>query len=173
LDAVFGNEPSAVSDRLRQGPSELPDDPSADQVTAWVELVELLSDLDYIEASRRMAVRTSAEGVTPDGGHLPVDAIGKHEGDAVRAGVDPASPQALAVIEHMEALTPDAPKGSGNPRRSHRGILDHRTLRYRVLVGVVNGWTRPPVAEDSAESLGVDREDPPRPYGLGFGRRGR
>jgi DNA-binding transcriptional MerR regulator len=42
LDEVFGDHASPVAKRLRTGAPELPDDPSADQVAAWVELVELL-----------------------------------------------------------------------------------------------------------------------------------
>jgi DNA-binding transcriptional MerR regulator len=58
LDAVFDGHPSPVADRLRLGAPELPDDPTADQVAAWVELAELLRDRDYIETGRRMANHT-------------------------------------------------------------------------------------------------------------------
>jgi hypothetical protein len=40
LDAVFGDHDSPVADKLRVGAPELPDDPTAEQVAAWVELVE-------------------------------------------------------------------------------------------------------------------------------------
>jgi DNA-binding transcriptional MerR regulator len=93
LDAVFGDRPSPVADRLRQGAPELPDDPTADQVAAWVELAELLRDPDYVEAGRRMAERAHAEGSGPDGAHFAVEAVGEHAGAAVRAGVDPALPR--------------------------------------------------------------------------------
>jgi len=42
LDAVFGDAGSAVADKLRMGAPQLPEDPTADQVAAWVELAELL-----------------------------------------------------------------------------------------------------------------------------------
>lgn len=57
LDAVFGDEPNPVADRLRQGAPELPADPTPEQIAAWVELAELLRDPDYIQISRRMAQR--------------------------------------------------------------------------------------------------------------------
>jgi DNA-binding transcriptional MerR regulator len=63
LDAVFGDHPSPAADRLRLGAPELPDDPTADQIVAWVELAELLRDPDYVEAGRRTAgTRHSCDG---------------------------------------------------------------------------------------------------------------
>lgn len=81
------------------GAPELPDDPAADQVAAWVELAELLRDPDYVETSRRMAERARVDGDAPDGAHFAVEAVGERAGPAVRAGVDPSSRGALAVIE--------------------------------------------------------------------------
>jgi DNA-binding transcriptional MerR regulator len=107
LDAVFGDQASPVADRLRTGAPELPDDPTADQVAAWVELAQLLRDPGFVQASRRMAERARAGGTAPDGTEAAVAAaVDEHAGAAVRAGVDPGSPEALAVIERVEALTP-------------------------------------------------------------------
>jgi DNA-binding transcriptional MerR regulator len=146
LDAVFGDEESPVAERLRTGAPELPEDPSADQVAAWVELVELLRDPDYIESSRRMAERARSDGVAPDGGHGAVAAIEEQARAAVAAGIAPDSPEALAVIEHVEALTPG---GAGNRLgvADRMGVAerletftDRRVYRYWTLVGIVNGW---------------------------------
>lgn len=76
LDAVFGCEPSPTVDRLRMGAPELDDDPTVEQVAAWVELVELLRDPDYIEASRRMVEPARIEAAEPDGVQLSVQAVG-------------------------------------------------------------------------------------------------
>lgn len=75
LDAVFDGEPNPVADRLRLGAPDLPDDPSAEQVAAWVELVELLRDPHYIEASRRMVGPGRIEAAEPEGVQLPVEAL--------------------------------------------------------------------------------------------------
>jgi DNA-binding transcriptional MerR regulator len=151
LDAVFGGQPSPVADRLRIGAPELPDDPTADQVAAWVELAALLRDPGYIESSRRMAQRARAEGAQPDGGHAEIEAVAEHAGAAARAGVDPASPEALEVIERIEALTPH---GGGRAELAERldSFMDRRVFRYWTLVGIVNGWERPPVTEDTADA---------------------
>lgn len=57
LDAVFADDDSPVADELRAGAAELPEDPTAHRVAAWLELVELLRDPDHIASSRRMAER--------------------------------------------------------------------------------------------------------------------
>jgi hypothetical protein len=150
--AVFGDHPSPVADRLRLGAPELPDDPTADQVAAWVELAELLRDPDYVEAGRRMAERADAEGAGRDGAHFAVEAVGEHAGAAVRAGVDPSSPEALAVIERVEAMTPGG--GGERAQLAERigAFTDRRVLRYWTLVGIVNGWSRSPVREDAVDA---------------------
>jgi DNA-binding transcriptional MerR regulator len=152
LEAVFGDQESPVAERLRTGAPELPDDPNADQVAAWVELAELLRDPGYIESSRRMAERAQTEGAAPDGGHDATAAIQKQASAAVQAGIAPDSPEALAVIERVEALSP----GSGGDRMELAGRLetftDRRVFRYWTLVGIVNGWPDPPVTEDSADA---------------------
>ncbi len=125
LDAAFGDDESAVADKLRTGAPELPEDPTADQVAAWVELAGLLRDPDYLASSRRMAERARAEGPEPDVAQFEVGkAVGEHAGAAARAGVAPGSPEALTVVERIEAFT------------------DRRVARYWTLVGIVNGWAQ-------------------------------
>jgi DNA-binding transcriptional MerR regulator len=152
LDAVFGDEPSPVADRLRLGAPALPEDPTADQAAAWVEVAGLLRDPDYIAASQRMAERARAEGAEPDGGHDIVAAVSEHAGAAVRAGVDPGSPEALAVIELMEALAPNGRSDRAQLAERLEAFSDRRTFRYWTLVGIINGWPHPAVTESSADA---------------------
>jgi DNA-binding transcriptional MerR regulator len=140
LDAVFADHDSPVAERLRTGAPELPDDPSADQVAAWVELVELLRDPDYIALSRRMAERAQSEGVAPDGGREATAAIAEHAGAAVRGDLAPDSPEALAVLEHLETMTPGAPNGREADAERIEAFTDDRVARYWTLVGIINGW---------------------------------
>ena len=152
LEAVFGDQESPVAERLRLGAPELPDDPTADQVAAWVELVELLRDPGYIESSRRMAERAQAEGAVPDGGHEATAAIEKQASGAVQAGVAPDSPEALAVIERVEALTPGGGGGRVELAERLESFTGRDVFRYWALVGIVNGWPDPPVTERSADA---------------------
>lgn len=152
LDAVFGDHASPVADRLRIGAPELPDDPSADQVAAWVELAELLRDPNYVEVSRRMAERARAESSEPDGAHFAVEALGEHAGAALRAGVDPSSLEALAVIERIEAMTPGGGGDRSQVAERIAAFTDRRVIRYWTLVGIVNGWPHSPMTEDAADA---------------------
>jgi DNA-binding transcriptional MerR regulator len=139
LDAVFDGEPNPVADRLRGGAPDLPDDPSAEQVAAWVELVELLRDPHYIEASRRMVGAGRIEAADGEDVGLPIEVLGEEADAAVRAGIDPASKGALAVIERVEASMPDPGDRIALAERID-AFTDRRVFRYWELVGIINGW---------------------------------
>jgi DNA-binding transcriptional MerR regulator len=141
LDAVFGAAPGAVAEKMRIGAPELPDDPTADQVAAWVELVELLRDPDFIATSRRMAQRALAESPAPDPAQLELgQAVAEHAGTAVRAGISAESPEALAVVERLEAMTPGDPEDRNAAAERIDAFNDRRVGRYWALVAIVNGW---------------------------------
>ncbi|MGI8428026.1 MAG: MerR family transcriptional regulator [Solirubrobacteraceae bacterium] len=140
LDAVFGDAHSAVAEKMRIGAPELPDDPTADQVAAWVELVEP-RDPDYIATSRRMAQRARAK----DPAQSEVSkAVGEHAGAAVRGGIAPDVPDALAVIERLEAITPGDPEDRLTAAERIETFSDRRVGRYWALVAIVNGWPQDP-----------------------------
>jgi len=141
LDAVFGDSASAVADKMRMGIPELPEDPTPDQVAAWVELAALLRDPDFVASSRRMAQRALAEGPAPDPDQFQVSqAVGEIAGPAARAGTDPASAEALAVVERLEALGPQPPEPRAAAAERIGAFTDRRVGRYWTLVGVINGW---------------------------------
>ena len=141
LDAVFGDYDNPVAEKLRIGAPELPDDPTSEQVAAWVELAELLRDPDYVTVSRRMAERARAEGPEPDPAQFEVGkAVGEHAGAAVRAGVDPTSPEALAIVERLEAMAPGEGEDRAKAADRIEAFTDRRVARYWTLVGVINGW---------------------------------
>jgi len=152
LDAVFGDNPSMVADKLAMGAPELPDDPTPDQVAAWVEIVGLLRDPDFIATSRRMAERARAEGPEPDPTQFEVSkAVGALAGPAARAGIDPASGEALAVVERLEALGPASAEDRTRAADRIEAFSDRRVGRYWTLVGIINGW-----APDQAPTDVVD-----------------
>ncbi len=141
LDAVFGDHDNPVAEKLRIGAPELPDDPTADQVAAWVEVAELLRDPDYIATSRRMAERALAEAPEPDVAQFDVGkAVGEHAGAAVRAGIAPDSPEALAVVERLEAMATGAPEDRAVVAERIEAFSDRRVARYWTLVGIINDW---------------------------------
>ncbi|MGW5073371.1 helix-turn-helix domain-containing protein [Rhodococcus sp. NPDC004095] len=153
LDGAFGGAASeaAVQGIMRTLTPELPDDPEPEQITAWVELAELMQDNEF---------RKVMMGVTD---HFAVDlahhGVGVHRdtaavicdlvGPALTANIDPASPAAAAVVDAVVAnfaRTVDLPVGPQVRRR----LLDWLTLvqdprreRYIELLAVVNGWSAP------------------------------
>jgi DNA-binding transcriptional MerR regulator len=155
LDAVFGDHDSPVAEKLRMGAPELPDDPTADQVAAWVEVAELLRDPDFVATSRRMAERALAEGPQPDPEQFELgQAIGEHAGAAVRAGVAPDSPEALAVVERIEAVAPGTPEDRAAAAERIEAFTDRRIARYWSLVAIVNDWppTQAPAPDDVVDA---------------------
>lgn len=141
LDAVFGDARSAVADKMRIGAPELPEDPSPEQVAAWIEIAALLKDADFIATSRRMAQRALTDGPTPDPAQFEVGkAIGELAGAAARAGTAPDSAEALAVIERLEAMAPGDPEDRLATAERIEAFSDRRVARYWSLVAVVNGW---------------------------------
>ena len=141
LDAVFGNESSAVADKLRMGTPELPEDPTPDQVAAWVEIAQLLRDPDFIASSRAMAQRALAEGPEPDVAQFEVGkAVGEIAGPAARAGVDPSSAEALAVVQRIEGISAKTPEDRRRVAARLEAFTDRRIGRYGTLVVIGNGW---------------------------------
>ncbi|WP_446215076.1 MerR family transcriptional regulator [Micromonospora sp. IBHARD004] len=158
LDTVFGGldaDAGFVGIRRSMTP-ELPDEPGAEQVEAWVELAELSQDPDFRASMRRMAEQHAAERARGDDPVVRRDAaalVRDLVGPALAAGLDPASPEADPVVA---AVTARYAQLSGRPddvdlRRRLTTLLetanDPRRERYLQLLSVINGWTTP-------ESLG-------------------
>lgn len=144
LEAVFGDQKNGVAALLRKGAPELPEDPTPDQVAAWVELAELLRDPDYVAASRRMAQLALEHGPQPDPAQFAVSqAVGVEAGAALREGLAPDAPGALAIIEQLEA-TSGEPENRTAAADRIEAFSDRRVTRYWTLVAIVNGWPPAP-----------------------------
>lgn len=149
LDAVFGDDPHSVAEKLRMGTPDLPDDPTTDQVAAWVELVHLIRDPDFIQSSRRMAQRALAEGPESDVAQFEVGkAVGRLAGPAFRTDVDPSSPEALDIVHQIEAVSSAPSDDRANVADRIEAFTDRRVGRYWTLVGVINGWAPSEAPED-------------------------
>jgi DNA-binding transcriptional MerR regulator len=152
LDAAFGGLDAGFAGIMRSMTPELPDNPEAEQVEAWVELAGLSQDPDFRAAVRRMAEQHAAEH-TQDGAtglrRDPVSAVREQAGPALAAGIDPASPQADAVVA---AVMAQYAHDFGRPddvdlRRRLLTRLetadDPRRELYLRLLAVINGWPAP------------------------------
>ncbi|MEV8430006.1 MerR family transcriptional regulator [Streptomyces sp. HUAS 31] len=140
VDEMFHGLDSAdpvVRDRMREMAVDLPDDPTSEQVDAWVELAELIQDPRFRARMRKVAEFNAAGRgpETPAGAsmwfsrklvHLAAEALGR--------GVDPASPEAGRILRD---LIGDADPAMVLERL--RSSVSDEVARYRELLSVVKG----------------------------------
>jgi DNA-binding transcriptional MerR regulator len=145
-EGLSTNEATA---RLRElGTPELPADPTAEQLDAWLELAELAADEDFQRTTRANAL-WGAEAV---GGGFDPDAWTRRVAGAVTlaaelraAGVGPTDPRAAAAVALMAHGLGDLLGRRDGPafRRWLVAQLDAHTdpraERYWRLVGIVQG----------------------------------
>lgn len=126
-----------IAHGLRQLPTELPDEPTIEQVDAWVELAELIGDESFRQRVRQMAL-TGTQTV-PEPQSFDIEMVKQHAGDAVAAGLAPESAEARIVLERI--IDPELP---GDERRrlaeQTATFTDERVERYWRLLGILNGW---------------------------------
>jgi DNA-binding transcriptional MerR regulator len=153
VDATFaGTDPHApgagIAAGMRTLPTELPDDPTTEQVAAWIELAELVADPAFRARAREMAVTGAQAGAEP----APVDpaAVTEHAGHALAAGVDPASPQGQEVLARITGPDLD-PARRAEIADTVATFADRRVERYWQLLGVLNGWDPFPSAVPAFE----------------------
>jgi DNA-binding transcriptional MerR regulator len=154
VDATFADtDPDApgagIAASMRALPPQLPDDPSAEQVQAWVELAELVADPAFRARAREMAVAGSNRATVPA---VDPAAVREHAGAAVAAGVPAAGPAAAAVLDRILPAGLDA-AGRAALADGVATFTDARVERYWQLLGVLNGWCPVPTVVPAFEWL--------------------
>ncbi|MEV0184713.1 MerR family transcriptional regulator [Streptomyces sp. NPDC050625] len=127
--------------RLRRSPLELPDDPSAEQVNAWLELAELLQDPEFRTRTRTM-LELNAPG-RPGSSIWFTRQVVQVVGEARARGVEPAGPEARAVLAE---LFHDADRT--DVLAALRAGLAADTRRFRLLLSLVRGHQPLPAREE-------------------------
>ncbi|MFE5284369.1 MerR family transcriptional regulator [Nocardia sp. NPDC056611] len=155
VDAAYGGVDAnpAMVELVRTSMPELPDDPTVAQITAWMELVELVQDNDFRESVRAMAeyqARERAEGDTTGLHHDLTEAVRTDIGKALADGLSADSEAAATVVDRLTARYADT-FGKPDDARLRRWILerlevanDPRVERYWRLVSAINGWPEMP-----------------------------
>jgi hypothetical protein len=151
VDGTFGTvnaDPAAVA-MVRAATPDLPDDPSSEQVAAWVELAELVGDEDFRARMRRTAVRQAAGrplDIERDAGEELMEFTRRKAAEAMESGIDPLGDGGAPVIDDLVhrfaevfARTPDAEFRDWMARQFEEAH-DPRVERYWRLVWIVNGW---------------------------------
>ncbi|MGI9097526.1 MAG: MerR family transcriptional regulator [Solirubrobacteraceae bacterium] len=154
VDDVFDGldaDPGIVA-RMRAATPELPDDPSDEQIEAWIELAELVADDDFRARIRQMARRSAADRATPAEGPDPATArdaagvVAERAGAALAAGIEPESDAARPVVDELAGVFADSNGRQDGP--DFRAWLvelletfsDRRAERYWQLLAIMNGW---------------------------------
>jgi DNA-binding transcriptional MerR regulator len=158
--------------RMRSATPDLPDDPTPEQVDAWIELAELVQDADFRSTVRRMSEQhaaTRAGGADGSAARAPgsdradrpsagapgpdwqaaAALVVEHCEPARAAGIDPGGPEAARVLDRV--VPAFAGPGEDPSDRAWRAELanrvaqgtDARAERYWQLLATINGW--PPV----------------------------
>ena len=142
---------------MRSAKPELPDDPTPEQLQAWLELAELVQDKDFRARIRGMSETQSA---ARDAGE-PMDAPtgeareqwlrwSSAAGDAMAAGHAPSSPEG-------RALATTVAEEMGQPPAEAAAMIesgtDTRAERYWQLMATINGWAQWPSQVPKAEFL--------------------
>lgn len=152
-EEVFGGldvEPR-LRDRIRTLSIDLPDDPTAEQVDAWIELAELVRDPGF-----RARLRTWMELNTPAPGQSrPAGAsiwwarqVVQTVAEVRKRGVDPEDPEAA---EKLTELFGDADRAA--VLRGLEAGIEAGAERYRRLVARVRGQESSPDATEELEWL--------------------
>ncbi|MFF2624578.1 MerR family transcriptional regulator [Kitasatospora griseola] len=143
LDAALGDGPELAGARRTLTP-ELPDDPDARQVEAWLELAELTQDPEF-----RAVVRQLVDGRRPGLHRDAVALVRDRAAPAVTAGLDPASVQADPVVEAVTARYAEELARPDDVELRRRLLTylaaanDPRREQYLRLLALINGWTAP------------------------------
>lgn len=144
-----------IQERMRQTAVDLAENPTPEQVDAWVELAEMLQDPGF-RAQMRRAVEFNAAD------RQPGEPRGKSLWFAKRLvelvaparerGVEPAAPEAEEVLAELFG---DADRDAVLERMT-AGFND-RVARYRELLATVNRQPAPAHAEDFAWAVAALR----------------
>ena len=150
LDTAFEGldmDPTFVA-HMKSGLPELPEDPKPEQVDAWIELADLVQDASFQASIRRMseqhaAARASGEDLRPDAGWQQAAAlVTERSNAALAAGLDPASPEAQAIVDEVLPAFGGDQDRAALAERFATGS-DPKAERYWQLMAIINGW--PPV----------------------------
>jgi len=153
-----------IAERMRMALPELPDEPTTEQVQAWIELAELVADPDFRARVRAMAQRSADDRAA--GGSVAVraateapgsgaereahgraaQAVADRAGAAVAAGIDPASEAAREIVDdlvpRMARLYGTEDQGAFRAQLAEmiETFTDRRVERYWQLLAIMNGW---------------------------------
>ena len=166
LDRVFGGiegdggPGGQFAQMMRSVFPELPADPNERQVEAWVELVALIQDDEFVAVSRRMAEHGARKRATLDDDAWQrqqtafASVLAVESEASYKEGVEPASTEGRARIDAMMAEWADLTGKQDSPAlraellHTFETMTDRRINRFWHLVGQIGD--RPEIAAQGA-----------------------
>jgi DNA-binding transcriptional MerR regulator len=142
----------AAAELRRMAVPELPDEPTVEQLDAWLELATIATDPGFQERLRTGMTGFWAE--MPDdfdlaGWHQANDALMEQVCAAVDAGVAADSPEAARYADAFYLASArafgrdDTPAFRASLLERYEAGSDPRAGRYWQLVAIINGWDSP------------------------------
>ncbi|MFB7085366.1 MerR family transcriptional regulator [Streptomyces sp. NPDC056296] len=151
IDGTFGTEnadPNAAA-MVRAATPDLPDEPSTEQVAAWVELAEMIGDDDFRARMRRVAGHQAnglTLGIETEAGDELMEFTRRRLAETRTVGIDPLSDEAVPVVDDLvrrfaEVFT-RAPDEEFRDWMAQQFEVAHdpRVDEYWRLVWIVNDW---------------------------------
>jgi DNA-binding transcriptional MerR regulator len=124
-----------IARNMRTLPASLPDDPSPEQVDAWLELAGLVGDEGFRRRVREMVLAAGTARTSPEGADYRVV---PELGQAVVDGIDPGSAAGREILDQV--LPPDTPPAERERFLAQmETFTDDRVERYWQLLGILNG----------------------------------
>jgi DNA-binding transcriptional MerR regulator len=157
LAAAFeDHEDDPFASRMRGALPALPDEPSQDQIDAWVELAEMVGDPAFRARVRQMVAEGSRQRAASGLSEQDADtqaagwAVVSKAGSAAASGIRADSSDARSTVDELVQLFAKAAKRQADAayRRDLLAQLeqfsDGRVERYWQLIGIINGWPEQP-----------------------------
>jgi len=151
---------------MRKVRADLPDDPTPEQVEAWIELVELVRDPDFRAKIRSMAVenvRMTEQGddskVVSEAWQTAYEQALTKVTEAIAAGQTPESEVARRIVADMRAALAAAIGRDDDAEfstwlgRLYDTFADDRAERYWTLLGIINAWPEYPSPKPARDWL--------------------
>ncbi|MEU9342098.1 MerR family transcriptional regulator [Streptomyces sp. NPDC048278] len=126
----------AIEARMRSIAVDLPEEPTPEQVDAWVELAEIIQDPEFRAEMRRVVEFNAADrghSAAGRGTWFPMRLV-QSGGEALRRGIAPESPEAEAIVREV--------LGGGDLTavlERMESASNDRLARYRQLLCEVKG----------------------------------
>jgi len=140
---------------MRSAKPVLPDDPSPEQLEAWLELAELVRDKDFRARIRGMSEAHSAARATGQTMDAPFEDMRDQwrgwttrASAAIEAGEAPTSAAGQALAGDIAATSG---KSAAEVADEIATGTDARAERYWQLMAVINGWPQWPAQVPAAE----------------------